>query len=350
MKTAQWYKGNIHTHTTESDGDLEPEKVVSWYRRHGYDFLVLSDHNHLTLLDYGSKKRRFKRPLMIPGEEISANIQNGTIPIHINGIGISRVVEPIDTGQIVSTIQANVDAIHQAGGISSINHPNYKWAFDHTHLNKVKGLDLLEIFNGHPATNVYGGPGKYSYDQIWDGILSEGSVVFGVATDDAHNYHDFVPGKSNPGRGWVVVRAVEFTQEAIVGALETGEFYASTGVSLADLEATPAVPPSREVSTPHLRVRSIATRSPDKVHPTRCAPPRSAACSPSTPGPQPPPSVECLRVPPTGSPHPHTIPRTAWPPPRYPPSSVSQSTVLPAPLLLSATTPPEVPPAAPRSN
>ena len=239
MKTAQWYKGNIHTHTTESDGDLEPEKVVSWYRRHGYDFLVLSDHNHLTLLDYGSKKRRFKRPLMIPGEEISANIQNGTIPIHINGIGISRVVEPIDTGQIVSTIQANVDAIHQAGGISSINHPNYKWAFDHTHLNKVKGLDLLEIFNGHPVTNVYGGPGKYSYDQIWDGILSEGSVVFGVATDDAHNYHDFVPGKSNPGRGWVVVRAVEFTQEAIVGALETGEFYASTGVSLADLEATP---------------------------------------------------------------------------------------------------------------
>ena len=239
MKNTQWYKGNIHTHTTESDGDEDPQKVVSWYRRHGYDFLVLSDHNHLTLLNYGERKRRFKRPLMIPGEEISANIQNGTIPIHINGIGISRLVEPIDTGQIVSTIQANVDAIHQAGGISSINHPNYKWAFDHTHLSQVRGLNLLEVFNGHPASNLYGGEGKYTYEQIWDGVLSEGSIVFGVATDDAHNYHDFVPEKSNPGRGWVVVRAPEFTQDAIVSALETGEFYASTGVTLADLESTP---------------------------------------------------------------------------------------------------------------
>ena len=239
MKNTQWYKGNIHTHTTESDGDEDPQKVVSWYRRHGYDFLVLSDHNHLTLLNYGERKRRFKRPLMIPGEEISANIQNGTIPIHINGIGISRLVEPIDTGQVVSTIQANVDAIHQAGGISSINHPNYKWAFDHTHLSQVRGLNLLEVFNGHPASNLYGGEGKYTYEQIWDGVLSEGSIVFGVATDDAHNYHDFVPEKSNPGRGWVVVRAPEFTQDAIVSALETGEFYASTGVTLADLESTP---------------------------------------------------------------------------------------------------------------
>jgi len=46
------YRGNIHTHTTESDGDAEPEKVVEWYNNHGYDFLVLSDHNHLTILEY----------------------------------------------------------------------------------------------------------------------------------------------------------------------------------------------------------------------------------------------------------------------------------------------------------
>ena len=124
MAKARWYRGNIHTHTTESDGDAEPAKVVSWYRRHGYDFLVLSDHNHLTLFEYGEGKRRFKRPLMIPGEEISANIKGGAIPIHINGVGLSRVVEPIDAGEIVPTIQANVNAIRQAGGIPSINHPN----------------------------------------------------------------------------------------------------------------------------------------------------------------------------------------------------------------------------------
>ena len=71
MSGTQWYKGNIHTHTTESDGDEDPHKVASWYRRHGYDFLVLSDHNHLTLLEYGSGRRRFRKPLMVPGEEVS---------------------------------------------------------------------------------------------------------------------------------------------------------------------------------------------------------------------------------------------------------------------------------------
>ena len=167
MAKLRWYKGNIHTHTTESDGDADPEKVVSWFRRHGYDFLVLSDHNHLTIFEYGAGKRRFKRPLLVPGEEVSANIKGGTVPIHINGVGLSRVVEPIDAGEIVPTIQANVNAIRQAGGIPSINHPNYKWAFDHTHLRLIEGLSMLEVFNGHPATNVYGGPDKFSYEEIW---------------------------------------------------------------------------------------------------------------------------------------------------------------------------------------
>ena len=46
-----WYKGNVHTHTTKSDGDADPEVVVEWYKNHDYDFLVLSDHNHRTIID-----------------------------------------------------------------------------------------------------------------------------------------------------------------------------------------------------------------------------------------------------------------------------------------------------------
>ena len=238
MPKLSWYKGNIHTHTTESDGDETPEKVVRWYRRHGYDFLVLSDHNHLTLLDYGSGKRRFRKPLMVPGEEVSANINEGAVPIHINGIGISRVVEPIDASGVVATIQANVDAIIDAGGIASINHPNFKWAFDHQAIKQVTGVSLLEVFNGHPSVNVYGAPGRPSNEQIWDGVLSAGRPIFGVATDDSHKYHDFSPEQSNPGRGWVMVRAFELTKDAIVEALASGEFYASTGVTLTDLDVS----------------------------------------------------------------------------------------------------------------
>jgi len=233
-----WFKGNLHTHTTESDGDAEPAKVVSWYRRHGYDFLVLSDHNHLTLLEYGKSKRRFKRPLMIPGEEVSAQILNGSVPIHLGGIGISRVVEPIDADGVVATIQANVDAIVEAGGIASINHPNFKWAFDHNSLKHVSGATLLEVFNGHPGTNNDGGPGRYSTEQIWDGVLSADRPIFGVAADDSHAYHDFTfDSRGNPGRGWVVVRAQEASRDAIVDGLASGDFYASTGVTLADLHA-----------------------------------------------------------------------------------------------------------------
>ena len=236
LTKSQWFRGNLHTHTTDSDGDAEPAVVVRWYRRHGYDFLVLSDHNHLTILDYASGKRRFRRPLMIPGEEVSVNAGTGAIPVHLNGIpgkvspGESSIgPSTSDAGQVVPTIQANVDAIIDAGGIASINHPNYKWAFDHKVIRQVRGASLLEVFNGHPAVNVYGAPGKFSYEEIWDGVLSAGRAIYGVATDDSHRYHDFAPELSNPGRGWVVVRAQELSKEAIVDALASGEFYSYGG-------------------------------------------------------------------------------------------------------------------------
>ncbi len=232
MTEARWYKGNIHTHTTESDGDADPEFVVNWFMEHGYDFLVLSDHNHRTILEHEVEGG----PLMIPGEEVSANIEMGQIPIHLNGIGISRVVEPIHGDDVVTTIQANVDAIHEADGIAQLNHPNYQWAFDHTHVSQVRGAELIEVYNGVPFTNLYGAPGKPSTEEIWDGVLSAGRVIFGTATDDSHHYYDFHPGMSNPGRGWVVVRARERTVDAIVDGLATGEFYSSTGIVLTELE------------------------------------------------------------------------------------------------------------------
>ncbi len=232
MSERNWYKGNLHTHTTESDGDADPEFVVNWFMEHGYDFLVLSDHNHRTILDHEVEGG----PLMVPGEEVSARIEVGTIPIHINGIGISRVVEPTHGDDIVRTIQANVDAIHDAGGIAQLNHPNFKWAFDHTHIKQVKGADLLEVFNGHPGVNLYGATGKFSNEEIWDRVLSAGKVIFGTATDDSHRYYDYHPGQSNPGRGWVVVHASELTVNAIVDGLATGEFYSSTGIVLTELE------------------------------------------------------------------------------------------------------------------
>ena len=142
MEINRWFKGNLHTHTTKSDGDAEPEWVAHWYKNHGYDFLVLSDHNHRTILE-----QEVVGLLMVPGEEVSASIEMGQIPIHINGVGVTRVVEPIHGDDIVTTIQANVDLIREAGGIVQINHPNFRWAFDHTHISQVTGAHLIEVHN-----------------------------------------------------------------------------------------------------------------------------------------------------------------------------------------------------------
>ena len=251
MARVNWYKGNIHIHTNAGGprtgyplgdpiADSDPETVTGWYRRHGYDFLVLSDHNHRTLLEYGPGRRCFRRPLMIRGEEVSVRIHNGTKAIHLGAVGITRLVEPIDATEVVPTLQANVDAIREAGGIAVINHPNFTWAFDHEAISRVKGAHLLEIYNGHPRTNNYGAGDRPGCEEIWDRVLTSGLPIWGVATDDAHQFSgEFGPGRINPGRGWLMVRARELSEESVVEALASGSFYASTGVILEELVTSP---------------------------------------------------------------------------------------------------------------
>ena len=129
------------------------------------------------------------------------------------------------------------DAIRQAGGLAQINHPNFAWAFDHEAISRVKGAHFLEIYNGHPWVNVQGGAGRPGCEEIWDRVLSAGTPIFGVAVDDSHEFKgEFNPSRSNPGRGWIVVRAHERSQEALMDAMRRGDFYSSTGVYLADFE------------------------------------------------------------------------------------------------------------------
>src|SRR5690349_22917026 len=90
---SRWYKGNTHTHTLNSDGDSTPDEVVRWYREHGYNFLVLSDHNYLTEVDgLNSVFGAASKFLLIRGEEITDEFQKK--PIHINGLNVKEVVKP----------------------------------------------------------------------------------------------------------------------------------------------------------------------------------------------------------------------------------------------------------------
>ncbi len=236
MGTKEWFKGNLHTHTTKSDGDETPEKVCEWFGKHEYDFLVLSDHNHLTLLDYESTGNSTLK--MIPGEEVTAFASSNMAPVHIGAIGISKLVKPVVCEDVIPTLQMNIDQILEAGGIACINHPNLDWAFDHREMIETEGAALFEVYNASRGCNNLGGEGKFSTSEMWDHMLTQKKVIYGAATDDSHDYKDFAPDKHNPGRGWIVVRSESADQDSLIKNMHNGNFYSSTGVSLEDLESS----------------------------------------------------------------------------------------------------------------
>jgi hypothetical protein len=225
-----WYKGNTHCHTTNSDGDELPRRVVRWYRDHGYNFLVITDHDYITEIKYldTDKNDDF---ILIPGEEVTDRFKDARV--HVNAINITECIKPQRGNSIVETLQNNVDAIVNAGGIAQINHPNWKWSFTDKEMSQVKNARLLEVYNYCLESNNFGAGGAPGMEEIWDRLLSGGFLLYGVASDDAHNYiGEFSPLKANPGTGWIMVKAKELTLEAIVQALEQGEFYLTIGVCL----------------------------------------------------------------------------------------------------------------------
>jgi hypothetical protein len=234
--TGNWYKGNTHTHTLNSDGDSTPDDVVRWYREHGYQFLVLSDHNFLTSIDaLNALHGADEQFVLIKGEELTEKYDEK--PIHINGLDVSAKVEPQQGRSVVDTIQRNIDAIHAANGVPHVNHPNFAWAISGDDLLRLERVKLFEIYNGHNLVNNLGGGGVPGMEEVWDRLLSSGKLMYGLADDDAHVFkRPSTPDVAGPGRGWVFVRAERLAPRLIVDAMERGDFYASTGVELTDYQ------------------------------------------------------------------------------------------------------------------
>ena len=234
----RWYKGNTHTHTLNSDGDSTPEDVVRWYREHGYQFLVLTDHNFLTGVDaLNALHGADERFLVIKGEEVTDKF--GDKPLHLNGLDVTELVTPQKGTSVVDTLQRNVNAIRKAQGVPHINHPNFGWAVTADELRQVENNKLFEIFNGHPHVNNLGGGGIAGLEGAWDHILTSGKILYGIAVDDAHVFkRPWDRNAARPGQGWVMVRAERLHPRALLEAMERGEFYASTGVELSELQTS----------------------------------------------------------------------------------------------------------------
>jgi len=285
----QWFKGNLHTHTLWSDGNDFPEMVAEWYRTHGYNFLALSDHNVLsegvrwTNISRLSGKQAFGKyvarfgidwvetrgkpdtkkhevrlkPLnefralveqrgkfiMIASEEISDKAEGK--PIHLNATNLKELIQPLGGRTVRDAITANLRAVEQQSlktgreMIVHLNHPNFGYAITAEDLAAVFAERFFEVYNGHPDVGHLGNENHPPVERLWD-IANTIRIaqlktppLFGVATDDSHNYHGH--GNVTPGRGWVMVRAKHLTPESLIRAIKQGDLYASSGVTLSTI-------------------------------------------------------------------------------------------------------------------
>ena len=208
-----WLKGNLHTHTTFSDGTHTAEEVIANYEQCGYDFLGISDHDVFTAPhDY----QHMTQMVLIPVVEVTS------LGPHIQQIGVHQRVEP-DTDR-----QAVVDRINSDGGFAVMNHPNWEWHFNHfpqEMMSDLQGAIGLEVYNGV----IERLDGSALASDRWDRLLSVGRQLWGFANDDAHYPTDV-------GVAWNVVQSPARSADDIMSALRQGQFYASTGVMVKSVE------------------------------------------------------------------------------------------------------------------
>ena len=213
----KWWKGNLHTHTTNSDGRKSPEEVIRTYKEQGYDFLALTDHW------VWSESREQEGMLVLSGCEYNVGDQvKGESEIyHILSIGGNApAVVPKNTSL---GPQELIDAIHQVGGFAILAHP--AWSLNRPDkILGLKGIDASEIYNTLSGTPWNGRRADSSC--ILDIVAAAGLLLPLVAVDDAHFY------SGEQCRSFIWVQAEELTQEAILEALRAGRFYASQGPKL----------------------------------------------------------------------------------------------------------------------
>jgi len=281
---SQWYRGALHCHSYWSDGDVPPEEAITWYRDHGYQFMSLTDHDilqydtnrwkkvsepiyqayrrkegeaavrregekfliHLKTLD--QLKTAFQKPdafLLIPGHE--SNRSYAGIQAHMNMIDTDELlsIPPTVSDPLAAfreTEKKCRDYRERTGRktLFILNHPDWPY-FDiqPETLIQLPQIRFFELCNADAGARQPRHPQWYTRETFWDAVnafrIAAGHApVFGVGSDDTHGYRN-PEGRATPGHAWVVVRADRLEPEALMTALQKGDFYASTGVELKDV-------------------------------------------------------------------------------------------------------------------
>jgi hypothetical protein len=263
---------------------------MDWYKSHDYQFVALTDHNTLaegdkwkmiskdslfqkafknylntygdswvkyrvdslnqtyvklkTYEEYRPKFEEANKFLIIQSEEITDRFEGK--PLHMNATNLRKKIEPQGGNSVVEVLQNNIDAVIAQRDemnipmIAHINHPNFGYAISLEDMIALKNEKYFELYNGHHMVHNTGDSLHLSTEKMWDLINiayigNNKPLMYGLATDDSHNYHIQSKEWSNAGRGWIEVRADSLNPKSLIKAMEAGDFYASTGVELKDL-------------------------------------------------------------------------------------------------------------------
>lgn len=250
----RWLRGTTHVHARPSGDSTTPiPDVIAYYEQHGYDFIVLTDHNRISEVGIVSTAGSVSvsnppRGLVVlagieltynPTGCIPAGDESGRCRIHVNLLGPTARFDGKlewanrESDQRVDKYQAAIDAQKQLGGVIQLNHPTWYWGMTADVMIEVarRGVPLVEIANAQFEKWNAGDKDHLSTEALWDAVLAKGYTMWGVASDDAHDYSSIGGGKYPAGGAWVVVRAAR-DPNAILTALASGRFYSSTGVTL----------------------------------------------------------------------------------------------------------------------
>lgn len=215
----RFWRGNVHCHSTNSDGHLPPEEVCARYRNEGYDFVCLSDH-FLARYDFPISDTRPYRTdtfTTILGAEVHAPATSRGVDWHILAVGLPAdfpATAADETG--VALAQRCVDA----GAFVAVAHPTW-YNLQLEDALSLETAHAVEVYNHTSAVHTSRGDGA----AMWDAMLSAGRNVTGLAVDDSHFKESAFDGFG----GWVMVKAERNDPDHLLEALKTGRFYATQG-------------------------------------------------------------------------------------------------------------------------
>ena len=222
----RFWRGNLHTHSTRSDGAMTPEQVVAAYKGAGYDFVELSDH-FVSRYDWPITDTRALRSnnftTLIGAEMHAMGTEVGEL-WHILAVGLPLDFPRAGEGETGPQLAERARA---AGAFVAIAHP----AWSQLRIGDGRALaaaHAVEIYNHGCAVETDRGDGFYLLDEL----CNEGRRLTAIATDDAH----FRDGEYDAFGGFVAVKAESLDPEALLNALKAGQFYASQGPRLIDVD------------------------------------------------------------------------------------------------------------------